>query len=522
MNNRKPAKKNNSYAKKGGERSSYSDKPKRPFTKNERDEKPKKYADRADRKRSYTGRDDGDRPRRSFDKNNDKSFDKPRRNAAERGEGRVSYSDRPKRSFDNNRDDKPKRNFDDRNDRKFDKPKRSFDKENNRGFDKPRRRSPERGEEHSYSDRPKRSFDKDNDREFDKPRRNSAGRVEESSYNDKPKKNFSRVAKAEDENLTEGQKKRKARSFSDNKARRAILTKEGGYSKARKSYGEGEENYADDKSKRNYDNHKDRGYERKPFAGKKFTRDAFKKKEAVKTNADKGLTRLNKYIANAGICSRREADDLIKTGCVTVNGKIITELGYTLKKDDVVTYSGTKIKAEKPVYLLLNKPKDYITTAEDERGRRTVMELVKNACKERIYPVGRLDRNTTGLLLFTNDGELTKKLTHPTHEIKKLYHVELDKNFKPTDFDKLKEGIELEDGFIKPDELSYAGESKREVGIEIHSGRNRIVRRMFEHLGYDVVKLDRVMMAGLTKKDLPKGRYRFLTEKEIAFLKMMK
>ena len=174
------------------------------------------------------------------------------------------------------------------------------------------------------------------------------------------------------------------------------------------------------------------------------------------------------------------------------------------------------------MYLLLNKPKDYITTSDDERGRRTVMELIAGACKERVNPVGRLDRNTTGVLLFTNDGDLTKKLTHPTHEIEKLYHVYLDKNLKPSDFDQLKEGLELEDGFIKPDEVSYAGETKREIGIKIHSGKNRIVRRMFEHMGYEVIKLDRVVFAGLTKKNVPRAKWRFLTDKEIAFLKMIK
>lgn len=254
---------------------------------------------------------------------------------------------------------------------------------------------------------------------------------------------------------------------------------------------------------------------------KPFRKDLAKNKPAKQTFAQQGLTRLNKYISNAGICSRREADELIATGCVSVNGKVVTELGYKIKDGDVVSYEGTQLKTEKHVYVLLNKPKDYITTSDDEKGRRTVMELVAGACKERIYPVGRLDRNTVGLLLFTNDGELAKKLTHPQHNIQKLYHVELDKNLKHDDLLKIREGIELEDGFIKPDEAAYAGETKREVGIMIHSGRNRIVRRIFEGLGYDVLRLDRVMFAGLTKKDLPRGRWRHLSEKEVAFLKML-
>jgi 23S rRNA pseudouridine2605 synthase len=267
----------------------------------------------------------------------------------------------------------------------------------------------------------------------------------------------------------------------------------------------------------------DRGFKkefRERKTGDRFKKDFDKKPSSKPTYAEKGLIRLNRYIANAGVCSRREADDLIATGCVTVNGKIVTELGYKVKQDDVVTYSGQRLKTEKHVYLLLNKPKDYITTADDERGRRTVMDLIAGAVKERVYPVGRLDRNTTGLLLFTNDGEMAKKLTHPQHRVQKLYHVELDKNLKHDDLLKIQEGIELEDGFIKPDEVAYAGESKREVGILIHSGRNRIVRRIFETLGYDVLRLDRVMFAGLTKKDLPRGHWRMLTDKEIAFLKM--
>lgn len=261
-------------------------------------------------------------------------------------------------------------------------------------------------------------------------------------------------------------------------------------------------------------------HDRKSDAGR-YKKDFRSKKEEKTTYAEKGLIRLNRYISNAGICSRREADELIASGCVSVNGKIVTELGYKVKEGDEVNYSGQRLKTEKHVYVLLNKPKDYITTSDDEKGRRTVMELVAGACKERIYPVGRLDRNTLGLLLFTNDGEMAKKLTHPKHMIQKLYHVELDKNLKHDDLVKIQEGIELEDGFIKPDEVAYAGESKREVGILIHSGRNRIVRRIFEQLGYEVIRLDRVMFAGLTKKDLPRGRWRLLTEKEVSFLKMI-
>lgn len=235
-----------------------------------------------------------------------------------------------------------------------------------------------------------------------------------------------------------------------------------------------------------------------------------------------GPIRLNKYIANAGICSRREADVLIATGAITVNGEVVTEMGHKVMPTDEVRYGDKILQREKPVYVLLNKPKDYITTTDDERGRANVMELVRDACEERIYPVGRLDRDTTGLLLFTNDGDLTKKLTHPSSEIEKTYDVELDKPFASVDMDLLRNnGVELHDGKITPDEVEYVGEGKKEVGITIHSGKNRIVRRIFESLGYEVVKLDRVVFAGLTKKDLPRGRWRFLTKSEVNFLKML-
>lgn len=234
-----------------------------------------------------------------------------------------------------------------------------------------------------------------------------------------------------------------------------------------------------------------------------------------------GPIRLNKYISNAGICSRRDADTLIESGAITVNGKVVTELGTKVMPTDEVRFGDKVLQREKPVYLLLNKPKDYITTMYDDRDRKDVMELVRGACKERVYPVGRLDKNTTGLLLFTNDGEMAKKLTHPKHNIRKIYYLELNKNLSGSDFEAILNGIELEDGFIKPDDLAYVNDSKREIGITIHSGRNRIVRRIFEKLDYNVIKLDRVAFAGLTKKNLPRGKWRFLTDAEINILKMI-
>ncbi len=232
--------------------------------------------------------------------------------------------------------------------------------------------------------------------------------------------------------------------------------------------------------------------------------------------------RLNKFIAHAGVCSRREADVHIQLGAVKVNNKIMTELGYKVKPKDVVHFDGQKLQAEKPAYVLLNKPKGFITTTRDEKGRRTVMDLVVNATKSRIVPVGRLDRPTTGLLLFTNDGDLAKKLTHPSIGVKKLYHVVLDKTVSGKHLQCIKTGITLDDGAIKADEISFVqGASKREVGIALHSGRNRIVRRIFEHLGYEVVSLDRVLFAGLTKKDLPRGHWRHLSQSEVKQLKML-
>ncbi len=235
------------------------------------------------------------------------------------------------------------------------------------------------------------------------------------------------------------------------------------------------------------------------------------------------FTRLTKYIANAGVCSRREADNLILSGVIKVNGQVITELGTKVARTDRVQYGEETLSREKTQYVLLNKPKGYITTTDDPFARRTVIQLVSQACKERIYPVGRLDRNTTGVLLFTNDGAMAKKLTHPKHRVKKVYHVVLDKALTKNDMAKVVEGFEIDDGFIKVDRISYdqLANDKRELGIEIHSGRNRIVRRIFEALGYKVTKLDRTMFAGLTKKNIPRGRWRFLEEYEINTLKIM-
>lgn len=250
----------------------------------------------------------------------------------------------------------------------------------------------------------------------------------------------------------------------------------------------------------------------------------FSKTKPVETTVEGGVEnkntiRLNKFIANAGVCSRREADKLITSEKIKVNGKVITEMGFQVSNSDEVIYNGKKLSAEKFVYILLNKPKGFVTTTKDPHAERTVMDLVKNATDERIYPVGRLDKETTGLLILTNDGELTQKLTHPSNNISKIYKATLHKPLTREDQIKLVEGVELEDGKSHFDELSILPEDKKEVGVELHSGKNRVIRRMFEHLDYHVRKLDRVTFAGLTKKDLPRGKYRMLTDKEVFNLK---
>ena len=266
------------------------------------------------------------------------------------------------------------------------------------------------------------------------------------------------------------------------------------------------------------------GGKKKAFGAKgKPDREPDKVREGGYRRKDDGLIRLNKYLADAGICSRREADKLIEAGTVKVNGKVVTELGTKVSPTDKVVYGGQALRREKLRYLVLNKPKDFITTTDDPYERKTVMSLVDKACPERIYPVGRLDRGTTGVLLFTNDGDIAKKLTHPKHGIRKIYHVVLNKQLTKADIDRISMGIELDDGYIKADKISWVedGNNKKEVGLELHSGRNRIVRRIFESLGYKVIRLDRVVFANITKKDTPRGRWRMLSDSEVNMLKRL-
>jgi 23S rRNA pseudouridine2605 synthase len=258
--------------------------------------------------------------------------------------------------------------------------------------------------------------------------------------------------------------------------------------------------------------------ERRRPAGKH--RERLKTKSPVEKKQETGLIRLNRFIAGSGVCSRRDADEIIKKGWITVNGKQVTDLGTRVSTDDDVRYKKRKLSSEKKVYILLNKPKDYVTTVEDPHAEHTVLDLIGDACTERVYPVGRLDKSTTGLLLLTNDGDLAGKLSHPKYNRKKIYHVFLDRVVSKNDLFKLTEGIDLEGELVAADAVSYTEPDDRsQLGIELHSGQNRVVRRLFEKLGYKVKKLDRVYYAGLTKKNLPRGKWRFLSEKEVSMLK---
>ena len=425
------------------------------------DDKPRgerRFDDRGDRR--FGDRKFGDRPRRRFDD------DKPR------GERRFRDDDRPRRRFDD--EDRPRRRFDDdkpRGERRFrddDRPRRRFDDDKPRG-------------ERRFDDRPRRRFDDDDrprSRRFDddKPRG-------ERRFDDRPRRRY------DDD-------KPRERRFHDDDRQRGGNRRYDDRQRDRRRYDDEEPR----RGRKGYVKEKDPLYDRPKATGE---------------------IRLNKYLADCGICSRREADDLIKAGCVMVNDEIITTMGYKVKTEDKVVYGGQTLNREKLRYILLNKPKGYITTSDDPYERDTVMELVKNACPERVYPVGRLDKQTTGLLLFTNDGDLAKKLTHPSSEVPKLYHVILDKPLTKNDMLRIAEGIELDDGPIAADNIAYDqdDDSKKSIGIELHSGRNRIVRRIFEHLGYEVTKLDRVMFAGLDKYRLPRGEWRFLTDLEVVNLK---
>ncbi len=472
------------------------------------------------------------RGERSFDKPFEKRSDRP-----ERGD-KPAFKKPFDKPFEKKGDFKPRgeRNFDKPFEKRGDRPERPFDREK-RSFDKPfekRGDRPERGDKPferkgDFKPRGERSFDKPFEKRSDRPERGDKPAFKKpfdkpfekkgdfkprgernfdkpfEKRGDRPERDERPAFKKPFEQSTRGDEKpfdREKRSF-DKPAKRPRTN----------------EKSDDEKRDRAQDAERRRVGEFKEAPRYDFRRAEEKFAKKIQPKSDEDQIRLNKYIANAGLCSRREADGLIETGQITINGKVVNELGYKVNPGDVVKYGNRVLNPEKMVYILVNKPKDYITTTDDPEGRHTVMELIAGACKERVYPVGRLDRNTTGLLLLTNDGELAEKLMHPSNEIQKIYQVELDKPVTTEDFEKIREGLVLEDGPIKPDDVAIVTPDAMVVGIEIHSGRNRIVRRIFESLGYEVLKLDRTVYGGLNKKELPRGKWRFLNEREVVKLK---
>ena len=474
-----------------------------------------------------------DKPKRTTGRSS-RSDDKPKRPATAKGKAtpngeKKKFTKPEPKPFQSNRfsDDKPKSNFRDGASSSGGRSKPysgrptgdspSGDKKSFTPRSKPYSGRPTTGGD---EERPKRSFGSNSAGE----RKPYSGRPS-SGEDERPKRSFGGSAAGDKKPYSSprtrssaGAEGKPKRSFSEGGDRKfGNKPTEGGDRKFGNRPTEGGFKKRDDAS------FKDKPYRDKPSRDQDAPARTMRgrKNPAEPKPKDDGLIRLNRYISNAGICSRRKADELIIAGVVSVNGVVVDELGAKVnpQKDDI-KYNGETLRREKMVYVLLNKPKDYITTTEDPQERRTVMHLVEKATKERIYPIGRLDRNTTGLLLMTNDGELADKLSHPRSNISKLYQVELSKALTQGDLNKIGFGVELEDGVIKPDAVSYvAGGTKREVGIQIHSGKNRVVRRIFESLGYEVVKLDRVVYANLTKKDLPRGKWRFLDEKEIIQLK---
>jgi 23S rRNA pseudouridine2605 synthase len=381
-------------------------------------------------------------------------------------------------------------------------------------------------ERRSYGERPQRSsYNRggDNGGRPQRPRFNANGYGEERrSYGDRPQRSYNRADgeqrpyRPRYNSNNDGEERQYRPSYNNREGGNSYGNREGG-----NSYGNRQQRPYRQNGGNGYGNNRPQqrrnngNYD--PNAKYSKKKQIEYKEQFVDPNEP---IRLNKFLANAGVCSRREADEFITAGVVSVNGEVVSELGTKIKRGDVVKFHDQTVSIERKIYVLLNKPKDCVTTSDDPQSRKTVMDLVKGACTERIYPVGRLDRNTTGVLLLTNDGDLASKLTHPKYLKKKIYHVYLDKNLTKADMEQIAAGIQLEDGEIHADVIDYANEKKDQVGIEIHSGKNRIVRRIFESLGYKVVKLDRVFFAGLTKKGLKRGDWRYLTEQEVNFLRM--
>ena len=485
---------NRSYNREGGERPyrpSYNreggDRPYRPRfnANNEGGDRPQRsYGDRSQRPRfNSEGGSYGDRPQRPrFNSEGGSYGDRPQRPRFNSEGG--SYGDRPQRPrFNSEGGDRPYRpRFN--NGEGGDRPQRPYNRE---GGDRPYRPRFNNGE---GGDRPQRPYNREGgDRPY-RPRFNNG------EGGDRPQRPYNR----------EGGDRPYRPRFNNGEGGGYRSNNGGGY-------------------RPRFNNDRQGGYRPRPRTADYDPNAKYSVKKQIEYKEQfvdpNEPIRLNKFLANAGVCSRREADEFITAGVVSVNGEVVTELGTKIKRSDVVKFHEEPVSIERKVYVLLNKPKDTVTTSDDPQERRTVMDLVKGACNERIYPVGRLDRNTTGVLLLTNDGDLASKLTHPKFLKKKIYHVHLDKNLTKADMDQIAAGIQLEDGEIHADAISYTDDFKKDqVGIEIHSGKNRIVRRIFESLGYKVVKLDRVFFAGLTKKGLRRGDWRYLTEAEVNYLRM--
>jgi len=464
-----------------------------------------------------------DRPARPYNSGNNTGGDRPQRPYNPDGQSRPYNSDRPARPYNGGNNaggDRPQRPYNpdgqnrpynsDRPARPYnsDRPARPYNSDNNAGGsgDRPRRPYNPDGQNRPYnSDRPARPYNADNKGgSGDRPRRPYNPDGQNRPYNsDRPARPYNADGKSGERGGRPNAGSPTNRGFARDARKGGDFN---GFKPKAKNTARPFTKYEGDAPEYDISKFKDIAENQNRF-----------RNEKIETE-NNGEIRLNRYLANAGICSRRDADMLIQQGEVTINGEKMTELGYKVKRGDDVRYAGRRLSREKNVYVLLNKPKDFITTTNDPMERKTVMQLVSNAGKERIYPVGRLDRNTTGLLLLTNDGDISQKLAHPSSKIRKIYEVTLETPITNEDFETLQAGVTLYDGFIKPDEVAIVGD-KTVLGIEIHSGKNRIVRRIFEHLGYTVERLDRVMYANLTKKDLPRGHWRFLTEKEVINLK---
>lgn len=475
----------------------HDDKPARPFT--------RKEGENTERKRF-------DKPEKNFGRSNDESRERPHRERIDKPEFSKDKGAREVRRKRINRDGTPAR--EDHRKKRYDEPRPRRD------TDRPYRDKKEDDRtEHKTHEKSDKPYTRRDDEKSDRPytRRKEEDRPERRSY-DKPEKTYTRRDDAKPD--------RPYRERKDD-------------ADTRKPRPERDSSFSRDDHKRNprtgdHAPHRDgdRPYHKKEDRNKNFSKSRRPEKPKARGGESRERpfkesvegVRLNKFIANAGICSRREADAMIESGVVTINDVVITQLGTRVKSGDVVKYGGQTLRGERLRYILLNKPKGFITTTDDPHSRDTVMQLVAEACKERIYPVGRLDRNTSGLLLFTNDGELAKKLTHPRYRVEKIYHVELDRGLTAADMATIAGGMELDDGPVKVDDIAYTGDSnsKKKVGIVIHSGRNRIVRRIFEQLDYTVVKLDRTVFAGLTKKDLPRAAWRHLTEEEVNILRRIR